>query len=289
MNILTLGGTRFFGRHLVRSLLAKGHIVTIATRGRASDPFGDAVRRIQIERTDPDSLQYALAGKHYDVVIDDLAYCSNDIKYLLDILDCDRYVLTSSTAVYHKHMDTKEEEYDPLRTTLVWAGRGVFPYDEGKRQAEAALAQCYPHFQAASVRFPFVIGQDDYTNRLYFYIEHIIKGIPMQIDNLDHTMAFVRSDEAGAFLAFMAEKDYCGPINGSSEQTMSIADIADYVKRKTGRSLTLSPNGDAAPYNGENPYSINVDRAKKLGYTFTPLKEWMYDLLDYYIEKIKCE
>lgn len=33
MKILVLGGTRFFGVHLVNALLEDGHEVTIATRG----------------------------------------------------------------------------------------------------------------------------------------------------------------------------------------------------------------------------------------------------------------
>lgn len=287
MDILVLGGTRFFGKHAVQALLARGHTVTIATRGRSADPFGDTVHRLMVERTDPESLRRLLNGRHYDTVIDDLAYCSNDVKYLLDVLSCSRYILTSSTAVYHKHMDTREEEFDPQDHQLVWCSRGEFSYDEGKRQAEAALIQKYPHFAAAAVRFPFVIGTDDYTNRLYFYVEHIIKGKAMNVDNMDCPMAFVRSDEAGAFLAFLAESSFCGAINGSSEQSISIRDIADYIFEKTGCVPLLSPDGDTAPYNGENAYSIHIGRAKELGYSFTPLKEWVYDLLDYYINNVK--
>lgn len=34
MNILVIGGTRFFGIHMVNELLTAGYDVTIATRGR---------------------------------------------------------------------------------------------------------------------------------------------------------------------------------------------------------------------------------------------------------------
>ena len=37
MKILVIGGTRFFGIHMVRELLAQGHAVTIATRGNVKD------------------------------------------------------------------------------------------------------------------------------------------------------------------------------------------------------------------------------------------------------------
>lgn len=46
MNILVIGGTRFFGIHMVNELLTAGYDVTIATRGKASDSFGDIQKRI---------------------------------------------------------------------------------------------------------------------------------------------------------------------------------------------------------------------------------------------------
>lgn len=56
MNILVIGGTRFFGIHMVNELLTAGHDVTIATRGKASDSFGDKVKRIFLERTKEESV-----------------------------------------------------------------------------------------------------------------------------------------------------------------------------------------------------------------------------------------
>lgn len=284
MEILVLGGTRYFGKHMVRFLLEKGHTITIATRGQANDPFGSTVNRIIIERTDPERLREALRGKRYDVVCDSLAYSSNDVKYLLDAVRCDRYVMVSSTAVYNKHIDTREEEFDSGKEELVWCSRGDFPYDETKRQAENALWQTYPAVPAVAVRFPFVVGEDDYTNRLRFYVDCVRNGTPVSIDNPDSQMAFVRSDEAGAFLAFLAENSFCGAVNGSSEGTISVAEILAYIKSRTGKKAILSPDGEEAPYNGEKDYSINVDRAGRLDFRFTPLKAWIYDLLDRYME-----
>ena len=47
MKILVIGGTRFFGIHMVKELLAKGHEVTLATRGLALDDFGDSLETNQ--------------------------------------------------------------------------------------------------------------------------------------------------------------------------------------------------------------------------------------------------
>ena len=287
MKILVIGGTRFFGIHMVHELLDKGHEVTIATRGITPDDFGDKIKRIVFQRTDEQSVKEVLSGEHYDVVIDKIAYCSNDIKYVMDAVDCDKYIYMSSTSVYDpKHVNTVEADFDGCSKELIWCDRSAFPYEEIKRQAECALWQEYSKRNWIAVRYPFAIGKDDYTKRLLFYVEHVMKGIPMNIDNLDCQMGFIRSDEAGKFLAFLVTQDFCGAINGSSEGTISIREIIDYVEEKTGAKAVISKEGDEAPYNGETEYSINTDQAKKLGYRFSTLKEWIFELLDYYIKTI---
>lgn len=287
MKVLVLGGTRFFGVPMVKELLRCGHQVTIATRGLASDEYGETVIRIILERTDEQSMRRALQGKHYDVVIDKTAYCSNDVRRALDVLDCERYLLMSSTAVYTpKHMDIRESEFDPAAQALVWGERGNFSYSEGKRQAECALRQTYSDRNWTAVRYPFVIGKDDYTKRLRFYVEHTVKSIPMNIDNLDAQMGYIRSDEAGKFLALLANRNVTGVFNGSSAGTISLREIISYVERKTEARAVISPSGDPAPYNGEPPYSINTNRAKELGFHFSELHEWIYKLLDDYIESV---
>lgn len=288
MKILVLGGTRFFGIAMVEELLRQGHNVTIATRQRAKDDFGDRVDRIQLERTDPASMESALKGRRFDVVYDKIAYCSNDIKYALDVLDCGKYIYMSSTSVYDLKKDTREEDFDAVSKKLVWCVRADFPYSEVKRQAECALWQQYPDRNWIAVRYPFVVGRDDYTKRLLFYVEHAMKLMPMHIDNLNEQMGFIRSDEAGRFLAFLADQYITGAINGCSQGAISVREILDYVEKKTGARAILSEQGENAPYNGVAEYSINTEKAENLGFRFSHVRDWIYDLLDYYIEQVKA-
>ena len=302
MNILVLGGTRFFGIHMVNALLEAGHEVTLATRGNAKDSFGDRVKRVIVERTSDESMKQAFQGKHYDVVIDKLAYCSNDLKIAMDNIDCDRYIHMSSTAVYApKKPNTVEEDFDGRERPVIWCGRADFPYDEIKRQAEYALWQEYPDRNWLAVRYPVVLGKDDYTERLKFYVDHVINSIPMYIDNIDYQMSYIRSDEAGRFMAFLADKDITGAVNGASSGPISLREIMNYVEDKTGKKAVLvrddkavkevedtdgsaaSDTIDKAPYNGDPEFSINTDKAKKLGFEFTDIREWIYELLDFYI------
>lgn len=284
MNVLVLGGTRYFGVHMVKALLQNGHDVTIATRGHTTDHFGGQVHRVVIERTNKESMEKAFDGKVFDVVCDNLAYSSNDVRIALDTISCNRYVMTSSASVYDLHVNTVEKDFDPFKMQFKWCGRADYTYNELKQFAECALFQAYSSQNAVAVRFPFVIGKDDYTKRLYFYVEHVVKEIPMLIDDLDVQMGFVSSEEAGRFLVFLAESAYRGVINGSNSGTISLNEIIGYVEKKTGKHAILSKEGDAAPYNGAMDYSLNTELASTLGYEFSPVQSFIYDLLDAYIE-----
>lgn len=287
MNILVLGGTRFFGLHIVKYLLKREHEVTIATRGNKDDEFGSLVKRIPVDHLNAEMMKKTFANHHYDVVYDNICYCSNDMKATLEAISCDRFIFMSTTAVYELHRNTVEEDYNPEEKELIWCDRPAFSYGEGKRLAECALRKQYGQQEAVAVRYPFVIGKDDYTKRLKFYVEHVIKEIPMNIDNLDNQMSFIHSSEAGDFLAYLADSEYTGAINGCNEGTISLHEIISYVEDKTGKKARYSLNEEDAPYNGTPEYSINTDKARRIGYTFTNLKDWIYELIDFYIDELR--
>ena len=58
------------------------------------------------------------------------------------------------------------------------------------------------------------------------------------------------------------------------------------MEQRTDRKAVLPLSGEAAPYNGEPEYSINTEIAEKLGFQFSTLKDWIYDLLDHSIEEL---
>ena len=57
MKILVIGGTRYFGIHMVNKLLEQGHEITIATRGKTPDLYENRVKRIVIQRTNEESMR----------------------------------------------------------------------------------------------------------------------------------------------------------------------------------------------------------------------------------------
>ncbi len=80
--VLVLGGTRFFGKYLVQSLVDQGCDVTIATRGKTTDSFGDQVNRLIFDRTDEQSIKTTLTQETYDVIYDNIAYTSTTLRFL---------------------------------------------------------------------------------------------------------------------------------------------------------------------------------------------------------------
>lgn len=285
-NILVIGGTRYVGIHLIRNLLALEYNVTIATRGQTGDSFGDRINRILIERTDENSIRKALDGAYYDIVYDNLAYCSDDVKYLLEHVSCGRYIQTSSVSVYPIiKPDLKEEEFDPFTHPLTWYSRQTAPYNVIKQQAECAIFQAYSHIPATAVRFPCIFGADDYTRRIYFYVDHIVKSTPMLIDNMEEYMPMIHSEEAGRFLSQLAEISFAGTINAASKGAATLSDLIRYVEEKTGKRAIITQKGEPAPFNGSPSYSINTAKAESIGFVFSDLDKWLYPLLDTYIEE----
>ena len=44
--------------------------------------------------------------------------------------------------------------------------------------------------------------------------------------------------------------------------------------------IAYCSNGDPAPYNGAESYTLNTDKAESSGYRFSDLNSWIYQLLD---------
>ena len=287
MKILVAGGTRFFGIPMIKKLLEDGHDVTIATRGNYKNPFGDRVKHIIMDRLEYESVKLSLKGKQYDVIIDKIAYCSNDVKNLLEIVKCEKYIQMSSCAVYSKdHENIKEDEFIPKNEKLVWKNRGA-DYPEGKRQAERSALHYLDMSQCVFVRYPVVMGPNDYTGRLKFYVDHIKREIPMYVDDIDQTMAYIHEKEAGEFLAFLVNKNLSGPINGSSVGMISPKKIISYLEERTGKKAVLNDAGDPAPYNGASAnISYDLSKAKSLGFSFSKINEWIYALMDNELSKM---
>lgn len=289
--VLILGGTQFFGKSLVGKLINANIAVTIATRGNSKDPFGDKVERLIIDREDRTSLQRAFEGKSWDVVYDQSCLSPQEAKDAAVSLKgkVKRYIFTSTMAVYDYGEKHKEDNFDPFNFSFQFKTRGEYPgylgYQEAKRAAEAYLFK-ETDFDVVAVRFPLVIGKDDYTNRLKFHVDRIISNNPIGIKFPDARYSFITSDEAAEFLLKMGRDAFIGTINPGCKEDISLRDLLGRIEEKTGRPSIITKElskENASPYGMAGSWSINTDKVNHLGYQFSELKDVLDELIQFYM------
>ncbi|GGN90947.1 NAD-dependent epimerase/dehydratase family protein [Saccharibacillus kuerlensis] len=285
-NVLVLGGTRFFGRHLVEKLLEAGHSVTIATRGNTEDPFGEQVNRIKVDRTDETALSVAVQGKNWDVVYDNICYTADEARAAIRVFTgkVGHYVLTSTLAVYGVgSADRKEEEVDTTALEIAPSPVGQVSYGEGKIQAEAVFFREAP-FPAAAARFPIVLGPNDYTKRLHFHVERIKNGVSFVMPNTEARICFIHEEEAADFLKWLGETGQSGAFNAASDGKPKLRELFAMIDRETGGStivLPEGPEGEASPFGIEDDWAMDTTRAAKAGFVFRRLDDWMPELIEH--------
>ena len=283
------------GIRLVEKLIEQNHFITIATRGKHKDTFGKSVSRIIYDRLNLDSVQKVFYGQHFDIVFDTSAYSSNGVKNILSNISCNRYIQVSSCAVYAKHtLELKEEMMDTTQIKFAMSDEEK-NYGIGKRYAEATALQMFPGISSVIVRIPFVVETENLNNkglnmRLFFYAKHIVKQIPMKVDNLDYCCSFIRTIEEADFLIYIANTDQQGIFNMSSDGYVTIRQIISYIEKRSGRQAVYSEEGDLHPFRAEHfgrvGYSFNLNKVKETGYQVPLLDSWIWDLLDNYIEML---
>ncbi|NGZ75600.1 NAD-dependent epimerase/dehydratase family protein [Saccharibacillus alkalitolerans] len=283
-NVLVLGGTRFFGKILVEKLIGAGHAVTIATRGRTEDSFGDRVERIKVDRADEAALAAAAEGRYWDVVYDNICYTADEARAAIRVFDgkVGHYVLTSSLSVYGAgSADMPEERVDTASLDVPPSPVGKVPYGEGKAQAEAVFFREAP-FPAAAARFPIVLGPNDYTKRLHFHVDRIKNGVSFVMPNTQACICFIYEEEAADFLKWLGETGQTGPFNAASAGKPKLRELLALIDRETGGSaivMSEGPESEASPFGIEDDWAMDTSRAESAGFVFRSLDDWLPPLV----------
>lgn len=110
-----------------------------------------------------------------------------------------RYIHISTGSVYDEGKRLREEEFfDPIKWT-----KTELPSEEEKKnpwKTPGRRVRQEAKFPTLLVRFPFILGLDDYTRRLNFDIERIEKGESIYMPNPEAHIALVDSTDAANFL-----------------------------------------------------------------------------------------
>jgi 2'-hydroxyisoflavone reductase len=167
VKLLVIGGTRFVGRHLVETALARGDTVTLFNRGRSGPAPAGVEQRTGDRRLDLS----ALADGRWDAVVDTCGYLPREVAAMAAALRgrVGRYIFVSSVSVYASTARGNTED-DPVATwpepdTEVVDGRSYGPL---KARCEQVLAETFG-LAATVLRPGLIVGPHDPTQRFSYW------------------------------------------------------------------------------------------------------------------------
>ncbi|MEV7176945.1 reductase [Kitasatospora sp. NPDC093679] len=303
-SVCIIGGSRYFGLHLVSLFRDAGVAVTLVNRGSAAPPPG--VDHVRADRSNEAALTAALGGRTFDAVVDQVLYTPLQAAVACRVFAdrAPRYVMTSTMEVYDPATSPLVPASDgPVTEGFVdpaaWAVDLDLPwhdpqalarhfdaatgYAEGKRQAEAVLARSAP-FSWASIRSAHVLGggDRDFTGRLAHYVERIAAGRPVAVHRDARPTSFVHHREIATVLARAAVTDADGPLNACSHGALDAARLSELIAERLGTTARFrtAEGEDASPFSFDRSYAMDNGRAAALGFPLSRTADWLPAAID---------
>lgn len=169
MHILFIGGTGNISEACVELLLARGHQVTLLTRGQQSARPGCDC--LVTDRNVPGALKQALAGRYFDVIADFICFDAEQAESSWEACQgrCAQFILISTTVVY-----AKPPAALPI-TENTPKGNAFSAYGRDKEAAETFF------LKKAAAGFPLTIIRPSHT--------YSHKWIPNPVSSIGYTVA----------------------------------------------------------------------------------------------------
>lgn len=301
MNILTIGGTRFLGRHLVDSALACGHVVSLFNRGKTDPNLFPQLETIHGDREHDIA---KLSGRAWDAVIDVAGYLPRIVRESAVGLErsVGRYVFISSISVYpdsdlHKIGIDESDPVGKLKDESVEEITGE-TYGPLKALCEKTILDLYSE-RGLVVRPGLIVGPNDPTDRFTYWPVRVARGgdvlapekpeVPVQIidvrDLSNFIIKLIEENASGIYnatgpdyeLIFGAMLETCKQVSDSNARFQWAS--VEFLNQNKVEAWSDMPVW--VPDNEENAGFSRVDISKgiKAGMTFRPLKDTVRDTL----------
>ncbi len=229
MRILIMGGTRFIGVYLTKTLVAAGHEVVLFNRGNNLAPV-EGITQIQGDRKDPAQIKEKLAGESFDVVFDnngrELSHTQPLVETIGDKLK--HFVYVSSAGVYLKSSQMPHREGDAVDPNS---------RHKGKHHTEAYLAES--GIPWTSIRPTYIYGPQNYNDLEAWFFDRLTRNRPIPIpgNGLHITQFGHIQDLADAMAAVIGNDRAIGQIyNISGDRYITFDGLALACAEAAGKS-----------------------------------------------------
>lgn len=310
---LIIGGTKFLGRQLVDSLVARGHEVALFNRGKHP---AENMPDIEVIHGDRNRDLGKLRGRKWEAVIDTCGYLPGTVKNSAEVFadSADTYVFISSISCY---ADTSKPDYDETTRVSILTDElraGVERIDPSSDITAQTLGEAYGPLkglceQAAEsampgrvlqVRSGLIVGPFDTTDRFTYWVMRVSAGGEVLAPgNRDRFVQLIDVRDLADWVVKMAENRETGVYNVTGKPfNMTMGRMLDEVNTATGAGAVftwapekfLDENGvkpwsEMPLYLPESDESIggflaaNIDKALAAGLRFRPFRETAADTL----------
>lgn len=312
---LIIGGTKFLGRHLVDSLLARGHEVTLFNRGKHPS---DNMPETEVVHGDRNRDLDKLRGRKWKAVIDTCGYLPGSVKASAAAFadSAETYVFISSMSAYADAGPVDFDETGPLAqldNEQQERARAVDPsgdvtavslgdlYGGLKGECEQAAEEAMPG-RVLTLRSGMIVGPYDPTDRFTYWVMRVGKGGEVLAPgDPDRFVQMIDARDLAGWTVRMAEDGETGTYNvtGKPFET-TMGRVLAVIKETTGSDAEFSWAGEdfldrenVQPWS-EMPFylpesdddvkgflSANVDKALKAGLAFRPFNETVLDTFNW--------
>jgi 2'-hydroxyisoflavone reductase len=232
MKLLILGGTRFVGRHLVSTALARNHEITLFNRGKHSQTRETTI--VETIHGDRNSNLNKLSGRHWDAIIDTCGLLPRAVKASAAALadSVDLYVFISSISAFADMSQPGVDENGALARLTIEQLEEANAIDASGQSSAASYGKMYGGLKALCeqevrevfpnshliVRPGLIVGPYDYTDRFTYWVERVAAGGEVLAPGRrERRVQFIDARDLSQWIIQMLEHEPSGVYNANGK------------------------------------------------------------------------
>lgn len=241
MNVLVIGGREFLGRHIVDSLLAAKHRVTLFNRAQTNpELFSNLETIIGDRERDLNKLK----DRKWDVVIDTCGFHPENLALSAKSLtgNCDHYIFISSCSVYEQYPESRVLNEGAQIVALDIDKGNLQPkgkdYGACKYLSERAIDDNFEG-HITHLRPGLIVGPYDTTARFTYWVKRLAKGgVTLAPSSPQVGTQVIDARDLADWCVHLAENQIVGTFNATGERK-PLGEILSKINETLGRKATL--------------------------------------------------